>query len=460
MGQAQDALPKAIRKKTKAELVDWLMARAEVCEDTRRALSTWAAPEAEPKALATALRKQITATWAKVKRSRNPFRMASPVAAELEPVLAGIESLLERGEAAVAEKLSRRFVEAAEAGTGHIDDSYGRLWPVLRESVVLWGRAWGALGPKDIESLAREVQSGVLENEASIRDHMIRDFAEALGQEGLRTLERGLREQLEVDRCDTELKDYLRDRCAHHLADVADALGDPDLYIEARQLGGREDVYALPIGRRLLDAQRHEEALVWLEKAAEGRGHFSGEPEDATSLRARTLVALGREDEARELLWAEFRQSLSWNAYEQLAAGLSEPERTKLQAQALDCAEQYRSGLAAAGFLVEHGAIERAAKLVTDDPNRFSGEFYPAMISLAENFAPLYPAAAWHLYRNLARNILDEARARAYSHAAKYLQKTRELAEAAHLRAEHETWESELKTKHGRKRSFWERLTE
>ena len=91
-------------------------------------------------------------------------------------------------------------------------------------------------------------------------------------------------------------------------------------------------------------------------------------------------------------------------------------------------------------------------------PERFSADFYPSMIRLAERLTPDYPAAAWHLYRSLAADILGKARARAYPHAAKYLRQMRGLAAPAGLGPDHEAWEAALRDKHGRKRSFWKHL--
>ncbi len=455
---SSDPIQSALGKKSKADLIAWILETAERSEEIQRALQSWACPQMDSRALASRLRKQITSTWAKVRKSRNPHRMASATASDLEPVLAGIESLLERGEAQTAESLLRRFVEACEPCAGQIDDSNGRLWPVLQEGVALWGRAWTILAPQDLEPLICMVKEGVLKNEYSVRDFMIRDFAEALGIKGMRTLEQIFREQYELDRRDPDLASYSQGRCLRHLADLADGLGDPDLYLEAQTLGSCEDAYALPIGRRLMDAGRHGEAILWLERAAGARNRFPGESETASTLWARALLALGRRDEAREVMWGQFSETLGQGVLEELAEWHAPEDRVDLMQRALDCAEQHRSALTGAGFLLEHGEAERAAALVVSDPERFPGDLYPSMIRLAEQLAPVRPAAAWHLWRNLTDHILGEGRARAYPHAAKYLKQMRIVATQADTQAAHQQWESELRSAHGLKRSFWKHV--
>ena len=126
--------------------------------------------------------------------------------------------------------------------------------------------------------------------------------------------------------------------------------------------------------------------------------------------------------------------------------------------RALGCAERHRNALTGAGFLLDHGEAERAAELVLSGPERFPGSLYPSMVCLAEQLAPVRPAAAWHLLRNLTDHILGERRTKAYSHAAKYLKQMHILAAQADIQAAHQQWESELRSSHGLKRSFWKRL--
>lgn len=453
----RDPMRAALGKKRKADLVEWILERAETCQETRQALMAWATPEVPPGELEPTLRREIKAAWARVRRSRTHYRMAATVAADLEPILEGIEDLLNRGHAQAAERLLSQFIEECQPHANHIDDSYGRLWPVLQRGVALWGRSWANLEDVDVEELARRVKDELLGDVNGLRDFMVRDFAKALGSKGLGALENWLREQLEVS-LESADDAYSSTHCMLHLGQVADALGNPDSYLEVMRRCGREDIYALPIGRRFLDAGRPEDALEWLRKAVGTREHFMDEPESASMLCARALVALEREEEAREILWQEFERTLGRDVLSEIESMLGEAESSSLRDRALECAESHRCSSSGAMFLIQKGEPARAASMVLEHPERFSGAAYTSTLHLAESLESGHPWAAWHLYRNLVDDILGNARSRAYSHAAAYLHTMRGLDLPQGMVEQHTEWESTLRSDHGRKRTFWKRV--
>ena len=451
-----------LHKRTKEDLITWVTDRAHADEDLHRELTAWLAPQTETRALASTLRSQITQAWTKVRSSRNPWKMARPTASALEPVLEALETLVDRGDAQAAEPLLARFHDAAESGCESIDDSYGILWPVLQDGVRVWGLAWAQLtdaNPGLRPDLAARVRDGVLDNPVSIRDHMIRDFAGALGTDGLCTLEQLLHEQADRDADDPDLAGYDRGRATHHLASVADALGDPDRYIEARRRGAAEAIYGLPIARRLLDGGRAEEALARLDALAPNRQRFDGEPEDAPTLRIRCLRSLGREDEARQQLWRAFVSTLSHHALDRLRDLTPAPEHAALRERALTAAAESPSPLHAAIFYVHVDEIPRAAQAAVDSPDAFHGGYHDTLLRLIDAFIPGHPRAAWHLYRNLLVDVLDDGRHHAYGHAAEYFRCTRVLARQAGLGVPQQELEDRLQRDHKRKASFWKKVT-
>jgi hypothetical protein len=176
-------------------------------------------------------------------------------------VLPALEDIIDRGHAAEAEKVLRCFVEAAEKGLNDVDDSYGLIGPMAQDAVALRGKAWSRIEPRDPAQLARMVFDELQEDRYGLRDPMISDFAEALGRDGLLKLKELFQDQYEARRADPEMDEWKEREPLRHLADLADALGDVDLYIEVHRLEGLLDACALPVARRLLDAGRAEEAL-------------------------------------------------------------------------------------------------------------------------------------------------------------------------------------------------------
>ena len=450
-----------LRKRTKPDLVAWLAERAQDDENLQRALTTWLAPQTDPKVLTKNLRSQITQAWAKVRSSRNAWKMARPTANALEPVLDAIEALLNQGEVETAESLLARFHDAATTGCEGIDDSYGILWPVLQDGIRLWGIAWAQItraDPNQIAALASRICDLILEDPKSLRDYMIRDFTEALGTEGLHELERLLNQQAERDTQNPDLDEYDQKRTLRHLGVVADALKDPDRYIDVQRRNGTEEIYGLRIARRLLDAGRAEEALVRLDALTSDRNHFSDEREGAPELRIRCLTTLGRGDEARDQLWNEFTSSLSQQTLDRLRDLTPEPDHAALQERALAAAAESPSPLKAASFYAETGETQCAAAAVLNTPEAFSEMFYSAQLRLIDAFTPDHPHAAWHLYRHLLLDILDDRRHNAYGHAASYFDSARALAKQAGLTTPQQELEDRLHRDHRRKTSFWKKV--
>lgn len=454
-GLDDNKLKNLLTKRGKAELVDWIMEQSASNENLRRAIVNLVAPQADAKALMVELGQIITKAWGCTRTSKEPWKLARPIAADLEPVLPALDQLIERGQAAAAEKVLRRFVEAAERGFDHVDDSYGYLGPLCQETVTLWGKAWAKIEPRDPAALANLVYDGVRDNGYAIRDHMIRDFAEALERDGLMTLKEMFIAENQANLARKGMDDWERREPLRHLADVADALGDVDMYIDAQRQCGVEDVYALPIARRLLDAGRAAEALAYLDRADSSRSHFQGEKDDCATLRVKILQSLGRDEEARDTLWQEFQRGLNTAALDQLLVLTAKDKQQALINEAIAVAEAHPDKLTAATFLLGRGHADRAAATVDAYPEKFDGRYYGSLLPLAEAIRKDFPVSAWVLYRSLLLSILEEKRSKAYHHAADYLAIAGDLAERTGLHQKQQALLAQLQSQHGRKYGFW-----
>jgi hypothetical protein len=453
-------LKSLLADRPKAELVSWIVEQAVSNEPLRLALLAFVTPVADSEGVAKELSKVIRRAWALTNTSRESWKLAKPIASELEPVLAALDRMIELGSAAAAEKVLRLFIEAFEKGIGEVDDSYADLSPLCREAVTLWGKAWTKITPRDPAKLAALVYEGVCDNGYGLRDHMIRDFDLALGREGLVVLKSMFLAQHEANAAKTDLDEWTRREPWQHLADVADAMGDVDMYIEVQRTSGMDVVYAMPIARRLFDAGRAAEALISLDRADPERGYFQGEKDSFITLRTKILRALGRDDEAHAVLWQAFCRGLDHASLDQVLAMTPEERRSSLMEDAFKKAESHPNRLTAAIFLAERSETARAAKLVEAHPQAFDGQFYSSLLRLAELLRVPYPAAAWELYWALLQNILEKKRSKAYHHAAEYLAIAGELAERANLTTRHGELLAILRNEHKRKHAFWGRVQE
>ena len=100
-GPTDNPLKKLLATRAKRELVEWLVEQSANDEDLRRALVGFVGPQADTTTLVSELKQIITKAWQRTRTNREPWKLARPVAADLEPVLPALDQLIERGQAAV-----------------------------------------------------------------------------------------------------------------------------------------------------------------------------------------------------------------------------------------------------------------------------------------------------------------------------------------------------------------------
>lgn len=95
-------------------------------------------------------------------------------------------------------------------------------------------------------------------------------------------------------------------------------------------------------------------------------------------------------------------------------------------------------------------------------PNEIKNGFYAGLLELAKK---LEENQCWTgaivCYRSLLLDILNQARSKAYTHAVRYYKKLALLSESVEQFSplvDHVEFVKQLDGKHGRKRSFWERV--
>jgi len=455
---SDDELRTYLEATGKPELVGWLLERCQNDKKLRASLLDLVTPKAHTNVLANEIRDRIRQAWQLAKR-RDGWKMTLPISRELDQVLVSIRSLMDKGDLADAQKLLVSFVRAAEKGMANIDASNGYLWPSCQQGVTLWGEVWSRIEPRDTKQLAGLVYDQIHDNGYAVKDDMITKFAKALGDEGLRTLQWQLRSDLAAlprSAPGERLPNIERTQIVGWLEEIADASGDVDEYIALVESEGLMQTYALSVSRRLFEAGRLQEALAYLEK---GTARFLyGESDDYPTLQSKILIALGRKDEAREILWREFSLFLSTSTFEKILELTSDADKPQARQRAASLAENHRSPEQGAYFLTQMGDLERAAKLVQRKQEAISGSSYDTILKVIEALAEPYPSQAWILYRILLLNILNESRYNAYSHAAKYLMTMQELAVAAGIELQQKEFVQHLLQAHGRKSSFWARV--
>jgi hypothetical protein len=251
---------------------------------------------------------------------------------------------------------------------------------------------------------------------------------------------------------------------------IADARGDLDLYLalEERRADWRRD--PLRVAEKLLEANRLDEALVWVRREHKGgiayataadladgrihRAHDAGQ----VVLEARIMEAMNDRAGAQALRWAAFETTLHASTLRDYLRKLEDFIEHEEQERAFAVAETFRHSYAALAFFIEWPRLDRAAKLVKDKRDQWDGRHYDVLGEAAAALEENFPLAASLLYRAMLNDILVRARSPAYGHGARHLARLNGLAnEIADWEGieNHAAYVMGLHKNHGRKAGFW-----
>ena len=409
------------------------------------------------------------------------WRKRRDLAADLEIHRETIAGRVAEADPAKALELMWQMTELANPTRDRCEDFEGKVIAVFRAAVADLGRIANAAGADPLR-LADRVFEAATRNRYGQYDDLIAVLAPALGQEGLeslkgRTIEFGNepkaqgagRERSPAGRIfsGTAEEDRIVEYERRHfvqltLRDVADAQGDVDAYIaqhdpETRKM--RE--FAAGIARRLLKADRAEEALAALDEAV--NDHRDGTPRDFDWEDARidALEALGRPDEAQRVRWSCFERYLSAPHLRAYLKRLRDFDDMEAEEKALDHVLEFGDGPQALSFLVSWPALSRASTLVLERLEEFDGADDGKLVPAADALSADHPLAATMVLRAMIESILGRGWPKYYKRAARHLLDCAGLSSRIQdygVHESHEAFEARLRRDHGRKESFWSQL--
>lgn len=359
-----------------------------------------------------------------------------------------------------------RFVRADSRVFAHVDDSAGVVADVFGDACQLWLKAAAAsLGGDSKADRVAVLHALAADDDYGVRERLLRHANDFLSEHELRRL--AARYEQEVGQASgPDARGFVSEirlgACAR-LGLVAEALRDAALYERSVHLYRRAALNPLQltsVGRRFLEYGHPGEAAKRLEQARSMGGRVDW------GLLARCYDQLGETERQIDCLWNNFEQNCSFHALEALEAVLPPEEHEALRERALGVARREPYVPSAVTCLLQ---LERAAEAESLMLERF-----PGMGSRDAHYTHLLGAAnlaseqgtrltATLCYRRLLLDILEEARSRAYGHAARYLAHLDKLA--ARIRdyrtaPTHEAFLDLLRQQHGRKRAFWRRVGE
>jgi len=413
----------------------------------------------DPVALSRILGKRI----ASLRRGRRfiDYQASFGFARELEAMLADIESRLLALSPKHAFDLVDRFLATAESVLNRVDDSGGAVGEVYRQSVLLWLTAAKGWRDANVDWLERVYQL-YQQNDYGVLDPLLPNAHLLLTQEQLKQLawryENALRKALSSPEQEGKVN-HVALHSGVALGQIADALQDPALYERSVLIQSPQpnNLQMKSICEKYLQYEQSEKAMRYLNQAWESR--FA---HDRLVLLDKVCVQTGDRKQLKVVRSRLFQSEQSYASFTRYLEVLDEVEKEKARDLAIQQAEQGGTILSSADLLLNLSQTDRAQALVLARHQELTECFYESLLRLAKAFEKAdCNLAATACFRALLLDILTQARSKAYGHGARYYKKLEVLAERIKVfkpLPAHDDFVQQLRSTHGRKRSFWARL--
>lgn len=422
----------------------------------------------DPAALAKAILKRIHS----VSRGRKfiDYRMSTDFARNLDSIMTDIENGLLNAAPKLAFDLMGKFLATSNKVFERVDDSSGEIGGVYRDSVLLWLKAaatWKrttAAGAK-INWLER-VYDLYCDNDYGIYDVLLPNSAQLLSHDELTQLawryESELRQAVKQPSKEGSFN-FVALSAGVALGAVAEALEDPKLYQRATLIHSPKanDLQKKSFIQMYLRFNQTDEALRWLNTSWETR--FEG---DRLRLLDEAHLQKGNVEDLKKTRFQCYQHDKTYSSFTRYLELLNDKEKQVARLEAIQLAEQSneQSGalLVNVDMLLCLNEAERAQSLVLANPKEIANCFYDSLLKIAKRLEKQKCwLAATACYRSLLWDILNQARSKAYTHAARYYKKLHVITEHIKNYAPldvHAEFIKQLDEKHGRKHSFWRRV--
>jgi len=380
----------------------------------------------------------------------------------IEAVRKRISSLIKEGDAGRAVELFEIFIAGCYEKSEEIDDSGGCFGQVVPDLFSDWVRARQA-AESDPDETAEFLVSWMQNDEYGYCLTLEKNVVKVLDRKGLSAFERAVHRHFN----DEDKGSYVHRKKVEILKTILKKRRDVDGYVELCKVEERltsEDCKVL--AEMSLKRRRAEEALAWvdrgldLEKEERGRGNPAW---GLGKLKRQILKKLGRNGEALNSAWDDYRRSPSIFSYDELMKFVPKRERTSWHAKAIATLD--RAGLGSRiALLGKTKELDRLAQTVSKAPREeFVALSHHDCEAAAKKLLRSHPLLAAKLHVAMALRIVEAKKSKHYDAALDHLEKARKIMVREGREKEWEALAAEIRNNHERKRSFmpgFERLAE
>ncbi|WP_201558286.1 DUF6880 family protein [Psychrobacter sp. 72-O-c] len=442
--------------------------------------------------------KKLTTTLKGLKRRRKfiDYWESSEFATELHHLASDVMSLYPEQPSKCLE-LIELFISSTNSSLKRCDDSNGEVGGVYSDLAQSWltvastcyeqEKSSLPIDEQDILSQAwqEKVKAMISDNNYGTKDDILLGVNQLLSESEIRGLILDYQQYYEEVRAKKSLTDqvdkkksaydmdhtliYEKMNIERTLKNLAGALGDVTLF---------EEIYLNIYTARPLHSRQLQELLRFL---VDNNAHDVAQRYLRDDWRSRTVA-----DQVKRLDWlseiynkqdnTEASMAVLGEAFELQASparlkaimSVATPaEQAYWRKEAHKLAGQQENIMMATSLLLEIGETALANQIAVARHTEFADVHYTALTQLLKELPVGTHFIQVIIYRSLLNDILDSARSKAYGHAARYFKRLAQLdisiSNAVNNYSgldSHQDYMSSLTQKHGKKRSFWERVND
>ncbi|WP_374189994.1 DUF6880 family protein [Psychrobacter immobilis] len=444
--------------------------------------------------------KKLTTTLKGLRRRRKfvDYWESSEFATELQHLASDIMSLYpEQPQECLT--LLELFIESTNASLGRADDSNGYIGDIYRSLTASWLTVASTcyeqekrdipVDERDILSHAWVNKVKVLadDNDYGTKDSLLEDINELLSEPEIRGLIADYQQERENIQIKKANEDTLNERQNSPLSDDAFSINYEKMVIEiaiknlSRALGDVgffETIFFEMQETRPVHPRRLEELLTFLlnQRAFDKALHYLNEEWQSDGLLDKTrrldwlshIYHMQKNTNAlMEVLGEVFELQPSPLRLKAIMAEASPAQQAQWRKRAYELAEQQENVFMATSLLLEIGEVELANQVAVARYCQFADVHYTALTGMLKELPAETDLLQVIIYRTLLNDILDSSRSKAYGHAARYFNRLTKLdtvisqsSKPYSELATHKEYIITLKDKHGKKRSFWEKVND
>ena len=434
-------LIKQLEKSTKNHLIDIIIQLSEKSPSNMKDIKTMLASH-DPEKLSSLLMREVKSLS---QSSHNyDYNQSKEVSDIIYDVMEKVDSHLVIDAPDLAIKIIKALIDLDKKLFDHIDDSYGNLGIAYFSLYAVLDIAF-LNSSESADDIAKYIVETYLDDPYGNRSDIIRQINLCLQGEKSFALERVIAGH-EMNNCHEVV---LRKK-------FADLSGDVDKYIEVVDSDKNINSSSLcEIAERLLNADRPQEAIVWLLKIEDD----DYRSQEKNSLLVKAYQNVGDEDKAQELRWQTFEKYCYVEDYNSYIENASKSDMTEIENKAIKCAQNVKYLQHGVSFLHEMKWYDFLENLLMKRYDEIRGEDYHTYRSLLTDLAKRgkYLVASL-LRRKLAQSGVAKAQSKYYKYAASDYKACTDYAEKVmdwKSFSTHDDFTKKFKESHKRKKAFW-----